>query len=525
MEEVNYEEGYSEAESLQLQENLFASLNSNEPNYTEAEYLQLQEDLFASTNLKEFQEEATREQYLNSIEKDITKGIFDKYLEQGSQIDVEREDGIHQISPKDYFEEVKKQYQEAKGIKEDDITKGIDKLVDITEYAEKKQEEKFPQKSQNNELSLSQKPQGKELSQEENQSIADTSKELNEQEKIDYIDLLEKETSADLVINLHEDEDFKKYKEENPKAGIADYLSDLKDKTNNKAQKEGIEDIQKQIKMSFPNAKGNNLFSEAEKQKLDCSLKRTNNSKEYKEYKSEAQKRGEKVNEWSFLKKQLSSPYISNEEAKKIEQTISLIEKYKPEMVNIQQNKEAVNKELSPIRKALLEQFKKEPNITANGEKIAQDILNSLFTPLKVAEKFIKHKQLEKMKQETEGKKFQVYLDQQLYYVQGYSSDFEKINLKNAETGKTLSVDNNTNLQITADRANIKISAAQEALLKQGKTLIIGQDGKQPMICSMKQGELSFKNVDTTTYKKDILKQKQEKSLGQKVKSSLKIKM
>ena len=208
-----------------------------------------------------------------------------------------------------------------------------------------------------------------------------------------------------------------------------------------------------------------------------------------------------------------------------MEQTISLIEKYKPEMVNIQQNKEAVSKELSPIRKALLEQFKKEPNITANGEKIAQDILNSLFTPLKVAEKFIKHKQLEKIQQEVEGKRFQVYLDQQLYYVQGYSSDFEKINLKNAETGKTLSVDNNTNLQITADKANIKISAAQEALLKQGKTLIIGQNSKQPMICSMKQGELSFKNVDTSTYKKDILKQKQKESLGQKVKSSLKIKM
>ena len=194
-------------------------------------------------------------------------------------------------------------------------------------------------------------------------------------------------------------------------------------------------------------------------------------------------------------------------------------------MVKIQQNKEATGQELSPIRKALLEQFKKEPNITANGERIAQDILNSLFTPLKVAEKFIKHKQLEKIQQEIEGKKFQVYLDQQLYYVQGYSGDFEKINLKNAETGKTLSVDNNTNLQITADKANIKISAAQQALLKQGKTLIIGQDGKQPMICSMKQGELSFKNVDTATYKKDILKQKQGKSLGQKVKSSLKIKM
>ena len=509
MDEVTYEEGFSEAE-----------------------YLQIQEDLFASTDLKEFQEEAMREQYLNSIEEDVTKGIFDKYLEQGSQIDIKREDEIHQITPKDYFEEVKKQYQEAKGVEEDDITKGIDKLIDIAEYAEKKQGNNLSQEPQDNELSqesqnneLSQEPQDKELSQEENQSIAETSKILNEQEKIDYIDLLEKETSADLVINLHEDENFKNYKEENPKAGIADYLSDLKDKTNNKAQKEGIGDIQKQIKMSFPNAKGENLLSEAEKQKLDCSLKRINNSKEYKEYKNEAQKKGENVNEWSYLKKQISAPYISNDEARKLEQTISLIEKHKPEMVKIQQNKEATGQELSPIRKALLEQFKKEPNITANGEKIAQDILNSLFTPLKVAEKFIKHKQLEKIQQEIEGKKFQVYLDQQLYYVQGYSGDFEKINLKNAETGKTLSVDNNTNLQITADKANIKISAAQQALLKQGKTLIIGQDGKQPMICSMKQGELSFKNVDTATYKKDILKQKQGKSLGQKVKSSLKIKM
>lgn len=509
MDEVTYEEGFSEAE-----------------------YLQIQEDLFASTDLKEFQEEAMREQYLNSIEEDVTKGIFDKYLQQGSQIDIEREDGIHQINPKDYFEEVKKQYQEAKGVEEDDITKGIDKLIDIAEYAEKKQGNNLSQEPQDNELSqesqnneLSQEPQDNKLSQEENQSIAESSKILNEQEKIDYIDLLEKETSADLVINLHEDENFKNYKEENPKAGIADYLSDLKDKTNNKAQKEGIEDIQKQIKMSFPNAKGDNLLSEAEKQKLDCSLKRINNSKEYKEYKNEAQKKGENVNEWSYLKKQISAPYISNDEARKLEQTISLIEKHKPEMVKIQQNKEATGQELSPIRKALLEQFKKEPNITANGEKIAQDILNSLFTPLKVAEKFIKHKQLEKIQQEIEGKKFQVYLDQQLYYVQGYSGDFEKINLKNAETGKTLSVDNNTNLQITADKANIKISAAQQALLKQGKTLIIGQDGKQPMICSMKQGELSFKNVDTATYKKDILKQKQGKSLGQKVKSSLKIKM
>ena len=504
MDEVTYEEGFSEAE-----------------------YLQIQEDLFASSDLKELQEEAMREQYLNSIEEDVTKGIFDKYLQQGSQIDIEREDGIHQISPKDYFEEVKKQYQEAKGVEEDDITKGIDKLIDITEYAEKKQENNLSQEPQGNELS--QEPQDNKLSQEEsqeeNQSIAETSKILNEQEKIDYIDLLEKETSADLVINLHEDENFKNYKEENPKAGIADYLSDLKDKTNNKAQKEGIGDIQKQIKMSFPNAKGDNLLSEAEKQKLDCSLKRINNSKEYKEYKNEAQKKGENVNEWSYLKKQISAPYISNDEARKLEQTISLIEKHKPEMVKIQQNKEATGQELSPIRKALLEQFKKEPNITANGEKIAQDILNSLFTPLKVAEKFIKHKQLEKIQQEIEGKKFQVYLDQQLYYIQGYSGDFEKRNLKNAETGKTLSVDNNTNLQITADKANIKISAAQQALLKQGKTLIIGQDGKQPMICSMKQGELSFKNVDTATYKKDILKQKQGKSLGQKVKSSLKIKM
>lgn len=508
MDEVTYEEGFSEAEYLQLQENLFASLDS-----------------------QQFQEEAVKEQYLNSIEEDITQGIFDKYLEQGSLMDMKEEDGIHQVNPKDYFEKVKEQYQDAKGIEEDNVTKGIDKLIDIVEYSEKKQDKELSQE-QDKELSqkpqdneLSQEPQDNKLSQEENQSIAETSKILSEQEKIDYIDLLEKETSADLVINLHEDEEFKNYKEENPKAGISDYLDDLKNKTNNKAQKEGIGDIQKQIKISFPNAKGDNLLSEAEKQKLDCSLKRINDSKEYKEYKNEAQKKGENVNEWTYLKKQISAPYISNEEAKKMEQTISLIEKYKPEMVNIQQNKEAVSKELSPIRKALLEQFKKEPNITANGERIAQDILNSLFTPLKVAEKFIKHKQLEKIQQEVEGKRFQVYLDQQLYYVQGYSSDFEKINLKNAETGKTLSVDNNTNLQITADKANIKISAAQEALLKQGKTLIIGQNSKQPMICSMKQGELSFKNVDTSTYKKDILKQKQKESLGQKVKSSLKIKM
>ena len=116
MDEVTYEEGFSEAE-----------------------YLQIQEDLFASSDLKELQEEAMREQYLNSIEEDVTKGIFDKYLQQSSQIDIEREDGIHQISPKDYFEEVKKQYQEAKEIEEDDITKGIDKLIDIAEYAEKKQ--------------------------------------------------------------------------------------------------------------------------------------------------------------------------------------------------------------------------------------------------------------------------------------------------------------------------------------------------------------------------------------------------
>ena len=100
----------------------------------------------------------------------------------------------------------------------------------------------------------------------------------------------------------------------------------------------------------------------------------------------------------------------------------------------------------------------------------------------------------------------------------------KKINLKNAETGKTISVDNNTNLQITADKESVKISAAQLSLLKQGKSLIIGQDTKQPMICSMKQGELSFKNVDSTTYSKDMLfKQKQD--LGQKTKTNLKIKM
>ena len=222
MDEVTYEEGFSEAEYLQLQENLFASFDS-----------------------QQFQEEAVKEQYLNSIEEDVTKGIFDKYLEQGSLMDMKEEDGIHQVNPKDYFEKVKEQYLEAKGIKEDNVTKGIDKLIDIVEYSEKKQDKELSQE-QDKELSqkpqdneLSQEPQDNKLSQEENQSIAETSKILSEQEKIDYIDLLEKETSADLVINLHEDEEFKNYKEENPKAGISDYLNDLKDKTNNKAQKEG----------------------------------------------------------------------------------------------------------------------------------------------------------------------------------------------------------------------------------------------------------------------------------------------
>ena len=192
-------------------------------------------------------------------------------------------------------------------------------------------------------------------------------------------------------------------------------------------------------------------------------------------------------------------------------------------MVNILQNTEKKEQELSPIRKALLEQFKNDPNITANGEKIAQDILNSLFTPLKIAEKYIKNQQIQNSQKEIESKRFQVYVNQQLYYVQGYSADFSHVNLKNAETGKSLSVPNNTTLKITADKDNIKISAAQKDLLKQGKTLIIGQDTKQPMICSMKQGELTFKNLDTNTYKKNILKE--EKSLGQKVKSKLKIGM
>ena len=336
---------------------------------------------------------------------------------------------------------------------------------------------------------------------------------------------MEKETAADLVLNINDSNEYREFKKNNPEEeiGIADYLNSLKNQTNNKAQKEGIENIEKQIKISFPESKGTKLTADAEKQKLDCALIRINDSKEYKEYKKEALERGEKVNEWSYLKKQLSSPHISPEEANKIEKTISLIEKHKPELVNILQNTEKKEQELSPIRKALLEQFKNDPNITANGEKIAQDILNSLFTPLKIAEKYIKNQQIQNSQKEIESKRFQVYVNQQLYYVQGYSADFSHVNLKNAETGKSLSVPNNTTLKITADKDNIKISAAQKDLLKQGKTLIIGQDTKQPMICSMKQGELTFKNLDTNTYKKNILKE--EKSLGQKVKSKLKIGM
>ena len=474
---------------------------------TEEELLKIQDELFANLDSQEqFKEQGAKEQYLNSIEEDISKELLKNY--EG-------------IPPEAYFNAVKEQYQEAKGIEEDEITKGIDKLIDIAEYA--KEQKKSEQKPEHNiENNVAPEISNEQIAEENKEVGKGTEENLS---KEDYINLLEKETAADLVLNINDSNEYKEFKKNNPEEeiGITDYLNSLKNQTNNKAQKEGIENIEKQIKISFPDSKGTKLTADAEKQKLDCALIRINDSKEYKEYKKEALERGEKVNEWSYLKKQLSSPHISPEEANKIEKTISLIEKHKPELVNILQNTEKKEQELSPIRKALLEQFKNDPNITANGEKIAQDILNSLFTPLKIAEKYIKNQQIQNSQKEIESKRFQVYVNQQLYYVQGYSADFSHVNLKNAETGKSLSVPNNTTLKITADKDNIKISAAQKDLLKQGKTLIIGQDTKQPMICSMKQGELTFKNLDTNTYKKNILKE--EKSLGQKVKSKLKIGM
>ena len=339
---------------------------------TEEELLKIQDELFANLDSQEqFKEQGAKEQYLNSIEEDISKELLKNY--EG-------------IPPEAYFNAVKEQYQEVKGVEEDEVTRGIDKLIDITEYA--KEQKKSEQKPEHNiENNVAPEISNEQIAEENKEVGKGTEENLS---KEDYINLLEKETAADLVLNINDSNEYREFKKNNPEEeiGIADCLNSLKNQTNNKAQKEGIENIEKQIKISFPESKGTKLTADAEKQKLDCALIRINDSKEYKEYKKEALERGEKVNEWSYLKKQLSSPHISPEEANKIEKTISLIEKHKPELVNILQNTEKKEQELSPIRKALLEQFKNDPNITANGEKIAQDILNSLFTPLKIAEKY-----------------------------------------------------------------------------------------------------------------------------------------
>ena len=234
---------------------------------TEEELLKIQDELFANLDSQEqFKEQGAKEQYLNSIEEDISKELLKNYEE---------------MPPEAYFNAVKEQYQEVKGVEEDEVTRGIDKLIDIIEYA--KEQKKSEQKPEHNiENNVAPEISNEQIAEENKEVGKGTEENLS---KEDYINLLEKETAADLVLNINDSNEYREFKKNNPEEeiGIADYLNSLKNQTNNKAQKEGIENIEKQIKISFPDSKGTKLTADAEKQKLDCALIRINDSKEYKE--------------------------------------------------------------------------------------------------------------------------------------------------------------------------------------------------------------------------------------------------
>ena len=338
---------------------------------------------------------------------------------------------------------------------------------------------------------------------------------------------LEKTLATAIILDTQSSEEFKNYQQQNSpeKNNIIDYYESLskgiKEAADKEEREEKIEDLEYKteiLQKHFPNKE--TMIEEAQKINAEKTIKAVSELPEFKKFKEEnILENGEKPNELDFLKKNIASKEYSPEELKRCEEQIAQIEKSFPEMDNSFQNLKKDNLNNEKAQKEKNNQIQKEKNkksikdkikehcdknnqFTMNSDQLAQQILNDILFPLKALDLSFRNAQKDK---ENENKA-KINFDGKMYNIEGYEDEYRKIKIQSIDGKEKYTVDNN--IKFTAIYDNNALTPYQLEQLKEGRKMIIGQNGQVPLLAQMKQGQITFQTIDKETMDKNILARK-----------------
>lgn len=356
--------------------------------------------------------------------------------------------------------------------------------------------------------------------------------EHTEIEKIDF-DTLSKQVTAQLVLELNENDAFKEIQKQKQEQKISydiiDYLQDTIKEAEQKPELQEYYEFMKsqdiavgevaleQIQKDFPDLRGEALIQNAEKIGIDNLIKAVENTDDFKKLQqSFVLDNGQAPNVLDYLKKQVANTPMGVEQVEKLEQQIKLIEKHYPEMDNsfqfikkqeqeltAEEKKLQIQKEKEKVKNSLANRIqehldKNSQGISQNPDQIAQEIMRDILLPLKVIE-FNRNKISSEQKKDYN---ITVNLNGQIYKVLGYENNYEKIKLQDIQSQKQYTISNEKTFKVHFDGANL--TPYQIDQLREGKKFIIASDSKTPIIATMKQGQIQFSTVDKTTIDKSI---------------------
>ena len=144
----------------------------------------------------------------------------------------------------------------------------------------------------------------------------------------------------------------------------------------------------------------------------------------------------------------------------------------------------------------------KNNQFTMNSDQLAQQILNDILFPLKALDLSFRNAQKDK---ENENKA-KINFDGKMYNIEGYEDEYRKIKIQSIDGKEKYTVDNN--IKFTAIYDNNALTPYQLEQLKEGRKMIIGQNGQVPLLAQMKQGQITFQTIDKETMDKNILARK-----------------
>lgn len=378
-----------------------------------------------------------------------------------------------------------------------------------------------------------------------NKQLANLKEEILEQKREE----LEKTLAVQLILEAERDEEFKsvqtkrieELKEWAKEEGIegipltytiADYHEEIANNVQNAIddkkidEKEGLKIIAAEefkneiIQKHFPDRQ--NIVEEAQKINAEITIKAISEMEEFKKFQKEnILENGQKPNELDFIRKKVASENLSPETLIRYEEQIAHIEKNFPEMDNSFQHlrKEDVSNEQSEKEKNNVAQDKKlnakkslkdkikdhcdrNSQFTMNSEQLAQQIINDILFPLKALDLSYRNAQ----KDLENEKKVKINFDGKMYNIIGYENDYKQIKIQSLDGKEKYTVENETKYKAIYDTN--ALTPYQIEQLKEGRKMIIGQNGQVPLLAQMKQGTITFQTIDKETMDKNILARK-----------------